>query len=568
MDLTPQGSRRLTGPNLFLPGLGVVLEAPVQPATAATYIAAWRAAVKDLWAQLEWPEPTLQAQPYPGFVTLAASAPEDALYTACEANESAWAQAIAQQGASPPEHLSVAELVSAAATERSPRRRALAAAAAEHGVRFLADDEFVSVGSGRGCKVWPVTGIPDPGTVTWSEVHDIPVALITGTNGKTTTVRMLSAIAAAAGLTAGNTSTDGVQIAGQTVLAGDYTGGEGARALLQNPRVDLAFLEVARGGMLRRGLPVERADVAYVSNIATDHLGEYGIDTLDHLATVKLLVRKAVTDGVLILNGDDARLVPAIDEQTVAVRLDPEPLPREPAFVRFRGRLGAVSGDSFVSWMEQAEVPATFGGNAVHNVYNALGAMAIASSLGLSRPAIVDGLAAFASDASGNPGRGNLFTFHGLRALVDYAHNPEGLELLLELAAALRPDRTLVVLGQAGDRADAAIRSLADACAARQPDRVIVKKMDAYGRGRDPGMIAAMLRDRLLESGMTPDRVDLAADELGAVRDALAWGQSGDLLLLLSHAQRAEVLQLLTDLAQNDWQPGDPLPARIGEESE
>lgn len=561
MDIEPSGSRRLTGPNLFLPGFGVVLEAPVENSSAAAFVAAWQVAVREIWDGLAWTAPVTEVQRYPGFATLAASAPEDALYTACEANETAWAMAVEAQGLVPGEHRSTADLYDLSAAERSPRRREIAAEAAQHGVRFLADDEFVSVGSGRGCKVWPVHALPDPSTIAWRAVHDIPVALITGTNGKTTTVRMLSAIAAAAGLMAGNTSTDGVQLGGATILEGDYTGGEGARALLRDARVDIAFLEVARGGMLRHGLPVETAAVAYVTNIGTDHLGEYGIDTRDRLAAVKLLVAKATAvSGTLVLNGDDPRLAPALKaERSLAVRVDPQDLPVR-AFVRHRGRLGAVRDGRFIAWLEQADIPATLGGAAIHNVYNALGAMAVAAELGIERAAVVEGLSGFANDPQTNPGRCNLFDLGGLRAVVDYAHNPEGLEVILQTVAALGPRRTLVVLGQAGDRDDESIDALADTCVGHEPDFVIVKTMEQYSRGRDAAEVSQRILGRLRAAGLPEERMALAPDEIAAVHAALEWGREGDLLLLLSQADRGAILELLENLRASAWQPGTALP--------
>ncbi len=566
MDIEPSGSRRLTGPNLFLSGFGVVLEAPVDDSSAATFISAWQDAVREVWEALAWPAPETEVHRYPGFATLAASVPEDALYTACEANETAWAMAVAGCGLTAPEHRALTDLRDMSAAERSPRRLQIAAAAEQHGVRFFADDELLSIGSGRGCKVWPVHALPDPSTIAWQDVYDVPVALITGTNGKTTTVRMLSAIAAAAGLTAGNTSTDGVQLGGETILEGDYTGGEGARALLRDARVDVAFLEVARGGMLRRGLPVESADAAYVTNIGTDHLGEYGIDTLDRLAQVKLLVAKATAAaGSLVVNGDDSRLAPALSaERSVAVLVDPQELPAD-GFVRHRGRLGPVTDGRFVGWLEQADIPAALGGAAVHNVYNALGAMAVAAQLGIERGAVVEGLSDFASDPLTNPGRCNLFNLGGLRAIVDYAHNPEGLEVILRTVDALGPSRKLVVMGQAGDRDNDSIDALTDTCVAHRPDFVVVKTMEKYGRGRDATEVAERILGRLRTGGLAEDQLAAAPDELAAVHVALEWGREGDMLLLLSQADRGAILELLENLRATDWQPGTALPSEPSE---
>lgn len=554
MELT--NSRRLTGPSLFLDGPGVAIDIAGDGDLEAA-INNWKASSRDLLDRLGWSASTTHAFPYDGGATLVFSAPEDALYTGCEVNEAAW-DAAAGTGKASTEV--VERLRADIEGERDPRRVALAAAAASHGVRFLADDERISVGSGAGCRVWPVDSPPAIEEVDWSEVSDIPVALITGTNGKTTTARMLSAIARAAGWVAGNTSTDGVQIDGETVLEGDYTGGEGARALLQSPRVEMAFLENARGGMLRRGLPIERAEAACVTNVGSDHLGEYGINSLGDLARVKLLVAKAVRErGVLVVNADDLHLRSATAPAILRVSLRDQA--QSPAFVRRRGRLGKLTEDGFVPWLEAAAIPATLGGLAEHNTANALAAMAVADALRMAQTAIVDGLSSFGTNPTDNPGRANLFDFAGLEALVDFAHNPEGLEAVLTTAKRMRPARLLVLIGQAGDRDDALIRQLALVLARHTPDRVIVKDMARYLRGRAKGEVVELIVNFLRESGLDDERIATAPDEMTAVRRALEWGQPGDLLLLLVLDERDASLRLLQRLEGEGWQPGQALPA-------
>jgi UDP-N-acetylmuramyl tripeptide synthase len=570
VDFTPQSSRRLTGPNLFVPDQGVVLEAPLPPVAeeAEGLLQAWQEASIRLWSELGWGRPAHGIRHYADCASIACTAPEDVLYTACEALETAWAMAVTSTGQAPAEHLTPEQLQARSAAERSPRRIAIAAAAQEHGVRFLADDEEVTVGSGRGSLSWPVSSLPTVDEIPWDRVSDIPVALITGTNGKTTTVRMLAAIAARAGLTAGNTSTDGVQIGGRTVLEGDYTGGEGARAILRDREIEIAFLEVARGGMLRRGLPVETADVAFVTNVATDHLGEYGIDDLDQLAEVKLLVAKAVRDGgTFVANLDDPRTAAQAGVQRSVACTVGADAPSGVVYQRRHGRLGRAEDGRFVAWLEQAEIPAALAGAALHNVANAVGAMAIATELGISRQAVIDGLTAFGRDAAANPGRCNVFDFGGMKAIIDFAHNPEGLALLLSMASRLRAERRLLVIGQAGDRDNDSIDALADTIAADPPERVILKEMRKYARGRPDGEVVSRLRDRLTAAGYAAERMAVAADELTAMRDALAWGRPGDVLLLTSHAQRDEALQLLQTMKATGWLPGDTLPPDRDEEN-
>jgi UDP-N-acetylmuramyl tripeptide synthase len=207
-----------------------------------------------------------------------------------------------------------------------------------------------------------------------------------------------------------------------------------------------------------------------------------------------------------------------------------------------------------------ADVPIALGGAARYNVRNALGAIGAAAALGFPTPAIRAGLAAFAPTPESNPGRANTWRFHGCTAIVDFAHNPHGLEALVETVAALPAGRRAIVLGQAGDRDDDSIRALARAALLMRPAHVFVKEMPSYWRGRAAGEVPALLEGELQAAGLAPERVTRHPDELAAVRAALAWAQDGDVLLLATHAERAQVLTLLGTLAARDWRPGEPLP--------
>jgi len=194
---------------------------------------------------------------------------------------------------------------------------------------------------------------------------------------------------------------------------------------------------------------------------------------------------------------------------------------------------------------EVAEVPITLGGAARHNVQNALAAMLIAAGLGVDREHIREGLLAFASDPATNPGRLNVFDLEGARVLVDYAHNPHGLRALLDTVTRLDKERMLILLGQAGDRDDEAIRDLARVVWGHHPDRVVVKELPTLLRGREAGEITALLESELRKAGAPEEAVNCCETELAAVEDALAWARPGDLLLLLLHAERGAVLELL-----------------------
>lgn len=563
-------SRRLTGPHLFSENPGAVLDCALGEEPSEPLIDIWRAQAGRILEAVGWAGAERAARTFPGGASLFLAAPVDALYAATEVNEWAFEAAVATLDGRPAPRLesAAARLRLAIAEESNPALCALERAAAERGVAFLTDDDEVSIGLGDGSMTFPVDAIPTPEAIDWGAIHDVPVALITGTNGKTTTARMLAAIAAAAGHTVGYTSTDGIVVRGETIDSGDWSGPGGARRLLRDRRVGWAVLECARGGMLRRGLPVRRADVAVITNVAADHLGEWGVADLAALADAKWIVARAVPD--LVLNADDTllrargrdvdRLVtwfstasgdnaPASPEGRDGdswwwIRADGTVIHRD---ARGRDRELLAVGD----------IPATLDGAARHNAANALAAAAAAGALSLPATAIADGLRGFHD----NPGRLHSFDLGGVRVLVDFAHNPHGLAALIATVRVLRPVRWLLTLGQAGDRGDEDLRGLVHTAAAANPDRILVKELRKYLRGRAVGEIPRILLAELAAAGFPAERVGTADSEMDSVRQALRWARPGDLLLLLTVAERSAVLSYLTRLQERRWQPGDILVA-------
>ncbi len=520
-----------------------------------------------------WPDEILAVRAYAGGASLALSAPPDALYAATDLNEWAWEEALAEVRDTPRSLFASAakRLRDAIALERNPRLLALRAAARERGLTFLSDTDFASAGSGGGAMVWPATSLPEPSAVDWSLVHDIPIVLVTGSNGKTTVVRLLAAMIDASGRAAGVTSTDNVAVKGKTLDSGDYSGPGGARLLLRHPEAEVAVLETARGGLLRRGLEVEHADVAVVTNIADDHLGEFGIQSLDELAGVKLLVTRALKDGgTAVLNADDAILRDAsraVSRPIIWFTLDAGS-PEVAAHVRAGGRAVTIEDESIViangggrtAVARLEDVPMTLAGAARHNVANAMAAVAAAGALEIELPAMAKALLRFGTAAADNPGRANVYRIGGVVIVIDYAHNPHGMAALAEMSRTIPARRRLVLLGQAGDRTDAAVRELARAAWTLKPDRVVVKELERYLRGRRPGEIPALLADEFTRLGMAASAITFPGGELDGVRDALAWARPGDLLLLAVHQDRPLVHELLHTLQSIQWQPGSPVP--------
>ena len=432
---------------------------------------------------------------------------------------------------------------------------------------LLWDAEHVTLGLGSGSLTWRIDDLPTPREVPWEQVSDIPVVLVSGTNGKTTTVRLLAAMIQAAGAVAGTTTTDRVEVGGEVLDEGDCSGPGGARTLLRDRRVEVAVLETARGGILRRGLAVRSADAAVVTNVAADHLGEFGVNDLGSLAETKLVAARVVKpNGRVVLNADDPELAARTGRfgaPVVWFSLDPD----RPGFddLLVAGHAGCtLEGGELVRYGEERrqviarvdEVPITFGGAARHNVANALAAIALAGAIGLPLDAVGAGLRGFRGSPEDNPGRGNLLDLDGIQILLDYAHNPHGLAALIQFALGLPAARRLITLGHAGDRSDEALREVARTAWTFRPDLVIVKELPEMLRGRSLGEVPAIMEDELLRLGASPAALVRAENDADAVRRALAWARPGDLLLLLVHTRRAEVLEILGE-ARPAFTPAD-----------
>jgi cyanophycin synthetase len=546
---------------------GAALEITLDDPSRADAIARWRDAARRMLDAVGWADERLAVRTYTGGASLALTAPPDALYAATDLNEWAW---IAATSGDADFDAAADRLRSTITAERNPRLLALHGAARDRGLTFLADEDLVSVGSGNGALVWPAASLPSSEDVEWDRVHDVPIVLVTGSNGKTTVVRLLAEMAAASGRTAGLTSTDGVQVGDMTLDSGDYSGPGGARMLLRHPGVEVAILETARGGLLRRGLEVTHADAAVVTNIADDHLGEFGIQSLEELAQAKLLVARAVTDGAVVLNADDAILREAARKVTAPIAWftletgRPELAAHARAggsiAVLEQGKLVLVKGGKRTVVAAIEEAPMTLGGAARHNIANALAAMAAADAIGIPATAMKAALRRFGTGDAENTGRANVYQIGGVVVVIDYAHNPHGMAAMASMCRALPAGRRLVLLGQAGDRTDEDIRELARAAWTLHPDRVVIKEMDRYLRGRKAGEIPALLADEFSRLGAAGDAIAFPGSELDGVRHALAWAQPGDLLLLAVHQDRPLVHALMDTLRTSEWQPGSPVP--------
>ena len=553
-------ARRLTGPSLLWNKLGTILDVRCSVEEAGKLIPFWESKIHQMLEAVAWSNESTCSWPLSEGVSLAFSAPIDALYAASEINEWAWACCDSEfNGADAPDFDETVERIkNEIAEEANPELLELERAAERHGVTFLWDDDEASVGLGRGSKTWPVREIPNPDDIDWGDLHDIPYGLITGTNGKTTTVRFASHIARISGNNVGVSSTDWIAVNDRIIDRDDWSGPGGARNVLRQQEVDIAILETARGGLLRRGLGVNKADAALITNIAEDHLGDFGSQNLAELLNVKWVVSRAVeTSGSLILNADDEMLVNKSAEfpgtivwfsldannRTIKEHVDSGGL----ALVLDGNQLLRVAGDDRETICKTSDIPITLGGAARHNVANALAAAALTHSLGISLADIREGLMSMSQDD--NPGRCNVYSISGFNVLVDFAHNPHAMQALFNMARALPAKRRLLAFAQAGDRTDTQIRELAQSAWAIGLDEVVVSELEAYARGREQGEVFGIIHDALIDCGAREDQIKYHMEETESLDAALDWAQPGDLIIMLALSARDEIQEKLKSLS-------------------
>jgi cyanophycin synthetase len=393
----------------------------------------------------------------------------------------------------------------------------------------------------------------EPGPAPTTIKPRIPVVAVTGTNGKTTTSRMIAHIARTGGKLVGWSNTDGIYIDGELVEAGDYSGPSGAGRVLAHENVELAVTETARGGILLKGIGLTRNDVSVVTNVSADHLGMQGIDTVDQLAEVKGVVPHITrAGGWAVLNGDDPRVF-AMRQNTKA---QPWVFSRDPESPAIREILSHGGGrattviDGWVSVLtpggdpdplvELVDVPMTLAGLSRFNVENTLAAASAALAIGIPRATVIEGLRTFLPDAEHNPGRMNVFSVGDVTVVIDLAHNEAGLEALLEIMNGVRrPDaRLLLGLGAVGDRQDDLVDKLGE-IGARDADVVVIAHKERYLRGRTTEELEDLLRAGAARVGV--EDVPAYPTEVAGLEALVEMAEPGDVVGLMCHADRQGV---------------------------
>ena len=383
-----------------------------------------------------------------------------------------------------------------------------------------------------------------------------PIAIgVTGTNGKTTTTRLLAHLMRAAGHRTGWTSSSGIYVEGELLEEGDYSGPSGARRILEDPTLDAAVLETARGGILLRGLGYEQNDVSVFTNVSADHLDLQGVRTLKTLAEVKAVVcRVTRPDGVCVLNADDKLVMAATADvparRTLITRTE------DSAEINRHLQHGSTviigSADAIIIRttgtddirIDYASMPLTHAGRAIHMVENAMCAIGAALGAGLTIDQIRSGLSSFENDPTHNPGRMNIYSCGGVTVILDFAHNEIGLKHLLEFGRGdvRNGGRLISIIGTAGDRNDVSLHQIGR-IAADLSDVVIAKGTRKYLRGRSLDELMAFYRGGAMEGRKVDYRE--SADEISALELALEIGKPGDAVAMMVHEQVPALVELL-----------------------
>lgn len=387
----------------------------------------------------------------------------------------------------------------------------------------------------------------------------VPIVSITGTNGKTTTTRMMGHVFCATGKTVGMTTTDGIWINCREIARGDMTGPWSARVVLHDPSVEVAVLETARGGIVRSGLGYDWSDIAVLTNVDADHLGQDGIETVDDVLRIKSLVAERVREGgVLVLNADDERLsrlpenprISRIPRQIIFFSLEPN----NPVV----GRHLAAGGAAYIlkgDWIEEhngdvsrrlvraSELPFTFQGTAEFQVANAMACIAACRAAGVAIETIVSALMAFNNGAQ-NEGRVNVYRYRDALVVLDYGHNTHAIAAIARMVKRWGANHSTAVLGLPGDRTNSLIADAANATA-QAFDRILIRE-DLDLRGRQPGEAASLIEAAVLAHSHARD-TEVVLDELTAVARALERAEPGEAVVIFCD-RKHEVTQLIGEL--------------------
>lgn len=371
--------------------------------------------------------------------------------------------------------------------------------------------------------------------------HSIPIVSITGTNGKTTTSRMVSHIFEVFGMNVGMAVTGGIYINNKCIIKGDTTGPASAKTVLMDKSIDAAVLETARGGIIRAGLAYDLSDVGVLTNLSEDHLGLDGVETIEDLLYVKSLVLESIKrDGFAVLNADDPMVVKVsqrvkcniiyFSKREDNLILHKHLLSGGKAIFLKKDYIVIATGNGNIQSLPIAKIPSTYEGKLVHNVENCLAAIAVAYSMTIPISIIEKAMISFYCDELQNPGRFNVFNIRDFRVIVDYGHNVAGYKLMGDAIKRMNASRLVGIVGMPGDRDDYSIKEVGQA-AANIFHKIIIKE-DADLRNRKAGEVPRLLEEGILSQGMGRDNIEIILPETEALEKAMKEALPGDLIVI------------------------------------
>ncbi|QIW11094.1 Mur ligase family protein [Francisella sp. LA112445] len=558
--MIPEGySRRLVGPNLFFKETGTVLDVPLVKNREELTKLFYQEAEKFLPA-LGWEQIKITHKFFNNGVRFAFIAPVDITMPACDVIDFAWLSA--REGFETGKFKSIEEakkeLMPAIDEDKNLTYRKLYELAKSKGFNAFRDKNKAFIGSGTGCYEFDLTkdSIDD---IKWKDIYDIPAVIVTGTNGKTTTVRLTDYICRIAGKVTGYTSTDWVKVNDELIDEGDYSGPTGHQFVLTNKKVEVALLESARGGLLKRGLIETFVNAAAVTNVSADHLGEDGIETVAELAEAKSIVFRTMGKGShAIINLDNAYMkerFDTLDCDKIVVTQNPQDHNMEYylskadyACIVENGNFVWVDGDSKTTIIPVADAPLTVRGFAKHNIENAMIAVCLSFKLGIDLDTVAKALKSYTNDTKVNRGRANIFEWDNKVAVVDYAHNEAGIDALLNMMKAYdKGGKTYLMIGTTGDR-KYLIPGINDVILKHNIDFIVLKETEMYLRGAEPMELPLLIRKDLDDKGFDISKTYVSHGELEGVKYIVDKLEDNDMAILCCQAEVADVIEYLEKL--------------------
>lgn len=558
------GKSRLMGANLFFPEPGAVLDATLNSTDmqdAQKIIDIWYKELNRIMTALNWSGYKAEHKKYSRGIKFAISAPADLLYVGAFTLVEVWDSVYTEFKSGKPKDIQeiMDELQPDLRRHLDLKFRAIYSEARRRSLNVFLERYDLCIGSGKyafRCDIDDIRLHEIP----WDDIKDVPTVIVTGTNGKTTTVRLTAYIVKNAKRKVGYCSTDWVVVGDEIVEKGDMSGPTGNLRVMTNPDVEIAILEAARGGLVRRGLITDFACAATVTNVSEDHLGQDGVETVSDLAYVKTLLYEAVKpDGFKIVNIDDAELarrVPTLKGKKILITQRDLSTPEVAELVKHAtyvchtkdGGFYWKDGDKDTLVATFKETPITVDGFAKHNVENTMQAISLSYSLGLSLEEIKSGITTYENTVANNHGRANVFKHNGGTIIVDFAHNPAAIGAILNMSKAYLKDsgKYSMLVGNTGNRLnmnDSICQQIADA----NLDEIMIKEIPNYLRGAKLGQIPKMIEDTLLNKGVSKDKINMIESEENALEYVLETMKAGDVCAFLCHSNTGEILKQLEE---------------------